>query len=353
MVREFVVPWVFVPACLLLGSSSLVPGPLAMGRAIAQPGRVDVLKSVGGLPPETCNAFRDPIALQQTSSGTYYVFDRRDHAVYSVPPGGRGPVKIVDIGGEGGRLLEPRAFDLAASGTFAVADAPRGQERLQVFDAGGKWIAGFFLPGRAQTRVSISGLAFGGVSTLAFLGNGIALNQPETGSLITEYGLSGTPVRSIGLLRATGHENDRQLHFAMNTGIPLPHPAGGYYFVFVAGVPTFRRYDARGGLMYERVIQGRELDPLLEQMPKKWPRRTVDGTELPLVVPNIRTAAVDRNGDLWVTFLTPFTYVFDASGEKIRTVQFHAAGVISPTSLFFTRKGNVLVTPGCYEFPAA
>jgi hypothetical protein len=305
---------------------------------------------VGGLPPETCNTFRDPVALQQTPEGAYYVFDRRDHAVYRVPPGGKLPVKIVDIGGEGGRLLEPTAFDLDPGGTFAVADAPRGQERLQVFDATGKWIAGFFLPGRAQTRVSVSGLALNGVSTLAYLGNGIALNQPETGSLITEYGLSGTPVRSIGLLRATGHESDRQLHFAMNTAIPLPHPAGGYYAVFIAGPPVFRRYDARGGLMYERVMQGRELDPIVEQMPKKWPRRTVDGTELPLVVPNVRTAAVDRDGNLWVAFLTPFTYVYDATGEKIRTVQFRAAGIVAPNSLFFTRTGRVLATPGCYEF---
>jgi hypothetical protein len=191
------------------------------------------------------------------------------------------------------------------------------------------------------------------VSTLAYLGNGIALNQPETGALITEYGLSGTPVRSIGVLRASGHENDRQLHFAMNTGIPLPHPAGGYYFVFAAGQPMFRRYDANGRLLFERVMQGRELDPIVEQLPNQWPRRTVDGTELPLVVPNVRTAAVDRSGNLWVSFLTPFTYIFDSSGEKIRTVQFRAAGVITPTSLFFTTDSHVLLTPGCYEFPAA
>jgi hypothetical protein len=308
------------------------------------------LRAVGGLPPETCNVFRDPVAIQQDESGTYYVFDRRDHAIYSVPPDRKAPTKIVDVGGEGGRLLEPKAFDLASNGTFAVADAPLGQERLQVFDASGKWIAGFLLPGRAQTRVSVSGLAIGGVSTLAYLGNGIALNQPETGSLVTEYGLSGTPVRSIGVLRATGYENDRQLHFAMNTGIPLPHPAGGYYFVFVSGVPMFRRYDAKGALLFERVIQGRELDPILEQAPKKWPRRTVDGTELPVVVPTVRTAAVDAAGNLWVSFLTPFTYVFDAQGEKVRTVQFRAAGIVAPSSLFFTVKGRVLVTPGCYEF---
>lgn len=316
----------------------------------AQPGRVETMTSIGGLPFDVCNAFRDPVALQQSSSGSYYVFDRRDHAVYRVGNDGLGPVKIVDIGGEGGRLLEPTAFDLNENGTFAAADAPRGQERLQVFDASGKWIAGFFLPGRAETRVSIAGLAFGGVSSLEFLGNGIALNHPETGSLITEYGLSGTPVRSIGLLRASGHESDRQLHFAMNTGMPLRHPDGGYYFVFVSGVPAFRRYDAKGRLMFERVMQGRELDPIVEQMPKKWPRRTVDGTELPLVVPNVRAAAVDARGQLWVTFVTPYTYVYDASGEKIRTVQFRAAGVVAPSSVFFTAKDRVLVTPGCYEF---
>jgi hypothetical protein len=37
-------------------------------------------------------------------------------------------------------------------------------------------------------------------------------------------------------------------------------------------------------------------------------------------------------------------------GEKRRTVQFAAAGVLSPTSLFFGRDGRLLVTPGCYAF---
>jgi hypothetical protein len=34
----------------------------------------------------------------------------------------------------------------------------------------------------------------------------------------------------------------------------------------------------------------------------------------------------------------------------VRTVQFSAAGIISPNSLSFGRSGRVLVTPGCYEF---
>lgn len=308
------------------------------------------LNTVGGLPPHVCGQYREPLAFQQTASGVYYVFDRRGHSVHSIDPAGRASRTVVTIGGETGRVIEPTAFDLAPDGTFVVSDAPNGRERLQIFDFAGNWISGFTLPGRVESRVSVGGLTLNGVGTLAFLGDGIALNQPETGSLITEYGFAGTPVRSIGRLRVTGQEDDRQLHLALNAGIPVPHPAGGYFFVFLAGAPIFQRYDAKGALMYERVMQGRELDPVLQQMPKAWPRRTIDGKELPLVVPTVRAAAVDQAGRLWVSFLIPFTYVFDNQGEKILTVQFRAAGVVAPTSLFVSQRGRLLVTPGCYEF---
>jgi hypothetical protein len=51
-----------------------------------------------------------------------------------------------------------------------------------------------------------------------------------------------------------------------------------------------------------------------------------------------------------VSFLVPYTYVFDGGGEKIGTVQFRAAGVVSPTSLSFSPGGRILITPGCFEF---
>lgn len=343
--------WFRVSCSLLLVLSSSFLG-LGAQSPPASPGRVDTLKAVGGLRPEICGQYREPLAFQQTASGVYYVFDRRGHSVHSVDPQGTASRTVVTIGGEAGRVIDPTAFGLAPDGTFVVADAPNGRERLQIFDYAGTWVSGFTLPGRVEPRVNIGGLTLNGVGTLAFLGNGIALNQPETGALITEYGFAGTPVRSIGRLRATGHEVDRQLHLAMNAGIPVPHPSGGYFFVFLAGAPSFHRYDSKGTLVFERTIQGRELDPVIAQMPKTWPRRTVDGKELPLVVPTVRTAAADREGNLWVSFLTPFTYVFDENGEKVRTVQLRAGGIVAPSSLFFTRTGRLLVTPGCYEFPA-
>lgn len=280
------------------------------------------------------------------------MFDRRGHTVYEIDAEAESVRKLVQIGSEDGRIIEPTAFGLHPAGTFAVADAPNGRERIQFFGYGGSRLGGFTLPGRAIPRINIGGLSLSGVGTLTFTGRSVLINQPETGALITEYTLDGTPVRSIGVLRGTGQESDRDVHLAMNAAIPLVDPTGGLYVVFQAGTPVFRKYNTTGELVLERVIQGRELDPLLADAPKRWPRRNVNGTEIPLVVPNVRTAAVDPSGRLWVAFTIPFTYVFDARGEKIRTVQFRAGGIVSPTSLAFPGRGRLLVTPGCFEFVA-
>jgi hypothetical protein len=315
---------------------------------VPSPGAVEVLKSISSLPPHIVGLFRDPIGFKQTANGDYYVFDRRGHTVFRVDQDGGNAKKLVQIGTEEGKVIEPSAFDVAFNGSFAVADAPNGRERVQIFDAAGSRTGGFILPGRGSSRVVIGQLALNGVGTLSFDGRSMLMSHAETGWLITQYGLDGTPLRSIGQLRKTGHESDRDLHLALNSGIPLADPSGGFYFVFMAGAPAFRKYDAKGELLYERVIQGREIDPIVAAIPDRWARRGPG--ELPFVTPSIRTAAVDRSGSLWVSFMIPFTYVYDAAGEKVRTVQFRAAGVITPASLWFDANGHALVTPGCYEF---
>ncbi|HUQ89278.1 MAG TPA: hypothetical protein VM096_17085 [Vicinamibacterales bacterium] len=321
---------------------------LATFSAQSSPGRVEVLKAVSGLPAHVVGLFRDPIGFKQTATGEYYVFDRRGHTVYRVDPSGANATKLVQIGAEEGRLIEPSAFDVASNGIFAVADGPNGRERISIFNTAGGWTGGFFLPGRGASRVVLGSLSLNGVGTLSFNGKSLLMSHPETGWLMTEYGSAGTPIRSIGQLRNTGHEADRDLHLAWNSGIPIADPDGGFFFVFMAGAPAFRKYNAKGELMYERVVQGREIDPLVAAIPDRWPRRNTG--ELPLVAPIVRTAAVDRSGRLWISFVTPFSYVYDPLGEKVRTVQFRGAGIVAPSSLWFTDKGHVLVTPGCYEF---
>jgi len=194
-------------------------------------------------------------------------------------------------------------------------------------------------------------MVLNGVGSIQFTGETVLLNQPETGVLVSELSLYGEPRRSFGTLRATGQEADQNVHLALNSGLPLIDPAGGFYFVFVSGVPMFRKYDAKGTLLFERHIEGPEVDEYLQSMPSRWPtRRNDDGDVLPLVPPAVRAAGVDRQGRLWISLMQPYTYVYDASGEKIRTVQFRGAAILSPSSLFFAKDGRVLVTPGCYEF---
>jgi hypothetical protein len=141
------------------------------------------------------------------------------------------------------------------------------------------------------------------------------------------------------------------VRLALSSGRPLASPSGGYYFVFQTGEPRFRRYDAMGRLMYERVIQGRELDQWIAAQPTTWSAPSARDTKsLPLVPLVVRDAAVDAQESLWISLSVPFTYVYDASGEKRRTVQFRGAGEIRPSHLSFAADGRLLVTPGCYIF---
>jgi hypothetical protein len=338
-----------------LGAAAMLPAALQnrSGRTTphAAPGRVETLRSVRALPVEIVGEFRDPLAFEQDASGQYYVFDRMGHTVYGIDQKMSGGWKIVQIGREAGRIIEPTAFAVAPNGTFVVSDRPGALERVQQFDRGGNLLQGFTLPGRAGETVVIGSVVLNGVGSVQYDGRSLFINQPETGGLVTEYSTGGVPSRTFGTLRATGHEDDREVHVALNSGLPLVNPGGGFFFVFQAGVPMFRRYDDRGTFVYERHVEGIEIDRLLNALPTTWPRRRSGDREMPLIAPVVRTARVDPWGNLWIAFSgIPFTYVYDADGDKVRVVQFAAAGIVRPTSLFFSGDGRLLVTPGCYEF---
>ena len=312
--------------------------------------RVETLRSVGSLPPHIVGGYDEAIDFQQDSGGTYFVFDRRGHTVHVVDADKSMSRKILEIGQEDGRVIQPTGFDVVSDGRFVVADVPRAQQRVQTFDRGGKLLTGFFLPGAPAARVIIGNLMLNGAGSVQHTGSTLLISHPESGALFTEYSPGGYAQRSIGRLRTTGFEEDRDVHIAMNAGLPLVDPTGGFYYVFITGRPIFRKYSDTGAFLFERHIEGRELDAVLDSQPTRWPRRRVQDREVPLVTPVVRAAAVNANGELWVSLSVPYTYVFNSDGDKIRTVQFSGAGLISPTSLFFSRSGKLLVTPGCYEF---
>lgn len=312
---------------------------------------VETLTPVGALPAHLAGRFEEITGCRLAPDGRYLVFDRRRHGVFSVPPARDTVDEVILIGGEPGRILRPTAFDVAPDGTFVVADAPYGHGRIQAFFATGARLGGFSLPRREMPLVVLDGLVLSGLASLAYSGSSVLMSQPSSGALVVEYALDGRTLRSFGQLRSTGQEHDRDVHLALNSGLVVANPQGGVYYVFVAGVPVFHKYTAGGELVFERHVEGPELDAYIRDLPGTWPRqRTGEGRELPIVRPAIRAGAADRDGSLWISLAEPFTYVYDRDGEKRRKVQFRATGIVAPTGLSFTQKGRIVVTPGCFVF---
>jgi hypothetical protein len=311
---------------------------------------VEVLRSIGGIPPFLAGEFEQASGFAVRPDGTALVFDRRRHRVYAIDAARTAVTPLVEIGYEVGRLLRPTSFDVADSGDFIVADAPGRQPRVSVFASTGKVLNTFTVPAGETPRVIVDNLVLNGIAAARYTGTTVLINQPERGVLVSEYSVTGAVQREFGQLRRTGQEHDPDVHLAFNAALPVPARDGGVFVIFLAGPPAFRKYSATGVLEFERAIQGREIDPIVLQMPTQWPRRRVDDVSYPVVPPMVRTAAVDRRGRLWVALSTSHVYVFDADGEKVGVCQLFGAGVVQPSSLWFTPDGRLLVTPGLYEF---
>jgi hypothetical protein len=328
----------------------LIPHCVVAAAVVTLAASTITLQSVGGLPAHVAGRFTELTLCRQAAAGAFLVFDRRSHTVFSVAPGVDEPREIVQIGAEAGRILRPYAFDRAVDGSFVIADAPGGRGRVQFFSSSGSRLGGFALPGRERPLVTFDGLVLSGVGSLVYNGRSIFMSQPDGGALITELGADGVSARTFGELRVTGHEPERDLHLALNSGLVVINPEGGFYFVFVAGVPMFRKYDHAGTLLFERHIEGAELDDYMRNRPTTWPRRKTADGELPAVRPVVRAAVADASGSLWVSLDVPYTFVYDRRGDKQRVVQFRAAGLMTPTNLSLTPTGRLLATPGCYAF---
>ena len=315
--------------------------------AAVAPGAVEVLHAVAALPAHIAGRFEDPIGFVRARTGESVVLDRRAHAVYTIDATQTAARRVLQVGFEQGRIVGPGVLAMSRDDIFAVADAPNGLERIQYFDLDGLLLGGFYTQARIARHVMADGRVLNGVGSMSFTGRTFLVSRPDAGALFSELDNRGVALRQIGTLRPTSQESDRDVHEALNAGWPIADPAGGYYFVFAAGVPMFRKYDAAGTLLFERHIEGPELDVEIQRLPASWPRRPDGGA--PVMEPLVRATAVDAGGGLWISLAPGVTYVYDRHGEKTRTVQFKGATVVAPLSLFFAGD-RLLVTPGCYEF---
>jgi hypothetical protein len=335
-------------------------GPLVLWSIVsagvaAQPSAPESLRPAGGLPAHLCGQLREPVGFAQASDGRYLILDRRQHTVSIVDKARTTVTTLMRAGMEKGNVLQPAALSLAAGDVFAVSDAPFGAERVQMYYLSGALLSAFLVPGTVAPRLTMDGVILNSSGSMHFTGKRLLINRPESGDLIWVHDLVGKVTAQIGQLRKTGFEADRDVHLAMNVGLPIETPDGGVMFVFQTGIPMFRKYAADGRLEFERHIEGPALDAYVQAMPTTWPTRQAGDGTYPVVPPIVRAAAVSPQGELWVSLMPMVTYVYNAAGDKIRTVQFNATGPLAPSSLSFSRaNGRLLVMPGCYEFePAA
>jgi hypothetical protein len=292
----------------------------------------------------------EPIGCAVTRTGEYVVLDRRAHTVYAVDAAETTLRQVVQIGFEEGRVLGPGILSLGPNDIIAVADAPGGADRVQYFSLDGLFLGGFYLSDGAAPRLAFGSVVLNGIASMHFTGREFLINRPGLGALFSEFDLRGIVRRHFGVMRPTGQEENPLVHQALNIGLPLVDPTGGFFFVFQMGRPMFRKYAEDGTLLFERHIEGVALDDNIQALATEWPTRDPDSGTRPFVPPLVSTAAVDSTGHLWVSLTTPYTYVYDPQGDKVRTLQFEAAGLLSPTSLFFGPDDTLVVTPGCYEF---
>jgi hypothetical protein len=139
--------------------------------------------------------------------------------------------------------------------------------------------------------------------------------------------------RSIGQLRKTGRETDRDLHLAWNSGIRSPIQGATSSCSWRATRRS--EVERAGALIYERASRARDRSAGGGHS-RPVPRR--DAGELPLVAPMVEPPpSIDPAG--CGSLSSAYSYVYDSSGEKSRTVQFRARASYRRRASGSTRAG--------------
>src|SRR5690606_20258998 len=134
---------------------------------------------------------------------------------------------------------------------FVVADAPGLRPRVSVFTPDGRLFNYFEIAGLSRPRIAIGNVVLNGIASTRLLDDTVLFSLPEQGGLVSEYSIAGTPMRTFGELRPTGHEANLDVHLALNAALPVPAPDDHVYVVFLAGTPAFRKYTREGELVFE------------------------------------------------------------------------------------------------------
>ena len=173
-----------------------------------------------------------------------------------------------------GRIIRPTAFDSAADGTFVVADAPGDQQRLQFFSQPVRRSAASRMPGRGVPQITLGDMSSAASARSSTPGQTILMSQPELGALV-----DGVPAdRRTACARSASCARPARRRIRTSTRAERRHhrrrtPRAATTSCSCRACRCSASTTRTGTLVFERHIEGVEMDPYLARMPTTWPRR--------------------------------------------------------------------------------
>lgn len=272
--------------------------------------------------------------------GKYYVSDVRGNRLLVINEAMQVEREIGRIGSGPGQLLHPGHVGVAKDGTIFVEDG--GNERVQRFDPDGHCL-GAFSPGAYEGfKVSRE--------------KEVYLGQPESGSLVNVFTAEGKKLRSFGKLKkfsevygAQYSDKDELYEVAVNRVRLFIDEAGSVYVTFMLA-PIIQKYDSRGTLLFERRLQGEEInqltDILINRSAFKYLSTSRDGFEARFIT--LDPVVDPGTGNIHVLLPNGLIYVADGDGQKVSLLrpQIRQAGVNPQLfSAAIGAKGEILFIP--------
>lgn len=245
------------------------------------------------------------------------------------------------IGSGPGRLFHPGYLDVGPDGTVFVEDS--GNERIVKFDQGGNYLGELRLPAHL-------GLAVGAQ-------NELYLGDPYEGHLVSVYSSSGQKLRSFGQLKKYSDvygpafsDKDAPYTIAFNRVRLSTDKEGNVYVSFML-TPLIQKYRPDGTLLFERRLEGSEIDQLMDAIQKtKYISTRGDGADARIVA--LDPVIDPANGNLMVPLVDGSIYVADREGKKIALLRPGWTspgnnGLFRPFVAALGAKGELLIT----QFP--
>ena len=278
--------------------------------------------------------------------GLYVVSERTRNSLLVINERSEIVREISGIGSAPGRLFRPGHLDVSADGAVYVQDG--GNERVQSFDLEGRYLGGF-------TTTTFIGFAAGA-------GGEVFLGQPERGRLVTVYSRDGQVLRSFGALKKLSEvygpglpEDDEKWRNAINR-VKLTSTEDGGVLVSFMLAPFIQKYTREGELVFERRLEGPEVDRLTELVlsPESGGNLTISTDGFPEHVMSLEAVSLP-GGEINVLLTDGSVYVADAEGRKVRVLRPKAEGSLTPDMVGLSPGGETVVVGltgrECYALP--